>query len=52
MESEEKNAQEDGELRKSTTAFNSAAGFSYFQVQARRGATEHGVEKFQADKWR
>ena len=39
MESEEMNAQEDGELRQSTTASNAAEEFSYFQFQAQWGAT-------------
>ena len=44
MESEKKNAQEDGELRQSTTASNAAEEFSYFQFQARWGSIKHGAE--------
>jgi hypothetical protein len=44
MESEEKNAQEDGELIQSTKASNAAEEFSYFQFQARWGSIKHGAE--------
>lgn len=39
MENEEKNAQEDGEHRQSSTASNEVDEFSYFRVQAQWGAT-------------
>ncbi len=44
MENEEMNAQEDGELRQSTTASNAAEEFSYFQFQAQWGSIKHGAE--------
>lgn len=44
MESEEMNAQEDGELRQSTTASNEVEMGAYFHFQAHRRATKHLVE--------
>ena len=41
MESEEMNAQEDGELRQSTTASNEVEMGAYFHFQAYRRATKH-----------